>query len=294
MTAIKEHYETFDNYIKKGLNLTDEDITNIRKHLLANYDENAKRFVNLEGAINFRDLGGLKTKNGKTLKSGQLYRSAKLEGLTDNDLKTLEQIPLSLIIDLRSSSELEHKPDRVPNKTKYLHRQIGQEDIDIEEHKKKMLNGYWNGKSFREHLIKSNRQMIAEGNLIYPQIINDIVNNNTGASVYHCAGGKDRTGALTAVILSLLDVPRKTIINDYLSTNIQSAEKYKKKEASLRKYTNNSLDEDLYEAQKAQRAYIEMALNTIDKEYGGINNYATKHLKLSAETIRKLKQKMIQ
>lgn len=294
INAIQKNYGTFDNYLKTGLNISNEDITNIRKNLLANYKDNEKRFVNLEGAYNFRDLGGLKTTEGKILKRKVLFRSAKLSKITDSDIKTLAQIPITKIIDLRTPSEVKLYPDRVPNNVTFIHRQIGKEDINLKEHRQKILSGYWNGESFKNYLIQSNKKMIYEGALFYPQIIQDIVNNTTGATVYHCAGGKDRTGALTAIILSLLNVPRETIINDYLSTNIQAATKYKKKEASLRKLTNNTLDEKLYEAQKAQRVYIETALNTIDKDYGGIFNYATKHLKISAKTIEKLKQKMIQ
>lgn len=301
LNCIIKHYGNFEYYLKNELKLTQSEVNAIRSNLLNESSKveqstpknsNASRFVKLEGVDNFRDIGGLKTKDGKTVKKGMLYRSAKLADLTNRDIETFKTLSITQIIDLRSTSELKKDPDLVPNQVKYLHRQIGKEDINIDDFNQKFLSGYWSGESFEKYMISGNIQMIEEGPYYFPQILKDIANNSSGASVYHCAGGKDRTGVLTALILELLNVPRESIINEYLTTNIQSKEKYLLKEEKLKRYTNNSLDPKIYDAKKAHRAYIEAALNTIDHKYHGIDRYLTDYLKVDPETIKKLKQKL--
>ena len=292
LDKINKTYGNFDNYLENVLLISKEEQTAIRKNLLVrpkNY--NVSRFYKLEGVGNFRDIGGLKTKDGKTVKKGQVFRSSKLTTLTNQDIETLKDLGITKVIDLRSNSELDKEPENLPSQFKYLHRRVGKDDLDVNAFQKKFISGYWNGESFTQYMIEGNRQMITEGDFHFPNILRDIA-NNPGATVYHCAGGKDRTGVITAVLLKLLHVPNESIINDYLSTNIQQKEHYRLKEKKLKEYSKNSLDPKIYEAQKAHRAYIVEALNTIDDTYGGIENYFYNHLKLDSTTYKKLKNKL--
>lgn len=302
LDKINTEYGSFQEYIKNVLHLSEQDINAIKQNVLKSsfkakntnsVNHNALRFIELEGANNFRDIGGLKTNDGHTVKKGLIYRSAKLTELTDSDLSKFKTLGLNQIIDLRSDSELKKYPDRLPENTQFIHRQIGKEGVDLDAFNEKFLSGHWSGESFRAFMIDGNIKMIEEGPYYFPQILNDLANNESGASVYHCAGGKDRTGVLTALILYMLDVPRESIINEYLTTNIQSEEIYKEKEVKLKKYTNNSLDPEIYQAKKAHRIYIETALNTIDHTYNGIDSYLKDYLKIDPKTIEKLKKKLI-
>jgi len=288
---IDQTYGSFDNYLEEVLLISKEDQQAIKHNLLIMpIDMNSSRFVSFEGASNFRDIGGLKTKDGKKVKEKHVYRSAKLTRLTKNDFSKMEDLGITKIIDLRSDSELELEPENMPQPFTYLHRRIGKEDLDVKDFEKKFLSGYWNGERFTEYMLKGNKVMMEQGDFHFPQILKDIA-NNPGATVFHCAGGKDRTGVVTALLLEILNVPRASIINDYLTTNIQQKEHYKKKEQKLSKYTKDALDPKLYEAQKAQRAYIIKALNTID-EYGGVEKYVLNHLKMDPIIIQKLKNKL--
>ena len=65
------------------------------------------------GAHNFRDLGGYKTEDGRTLKWGKLYRSDDLHFLTDEDVKYLSRLGVKSVVDFRSDEEREAEPDRL-------------------------------------------------------------------------------------------------------------------------------------------------------------------------------------
>ena len=82
-------------------------------------DHDSRRILPLQGAINFRDLGGYHTVDGRQVRWGRVYRAASLSRLTDSDLKYLETIGVRTICDLRNDNEVANEPDRVPASAAY-------------------------------------------------------------------------------------------------------------------------------------------------------------------------------
>lgn len=74
----------------------------------------------LSGAPNARDLGGIETKDGRTLKYGRLIRSGMLSRLDDNDMAYLKNAGLRTVVDFRTAAERMQKPDRLPEGTEYI------------------------------------------------------------------------------------------------------------------------------------------------------------------------------
>ena len=74
----------------------------------------------LNGAPNARDLGGIETKDGRTLKYGRLIRSGMLSRLDDNDIAYLKNAGLRTVVDFRTAAERMQKPDRLPEGTEYI------------------------------------------------------------------------------------------------------------------------------------------------------------------------------
>ena len=72
-----------------------------------------ERFIKLEGASNFREIGGINTSDKKILKPGILFRSDELSNLSDGDAQIISRLNLKLICDLRTPSEIKSKPDRI-------------------------------------------------------------------------------------------------------------------------------------------------------------------------------------
>ncbi|MCL3781312.1 tyrosine-protein phosphatase [Prolixibacteraceae bacterium JC049] len=251
------------------------------------------RVVKLNGAHNLRDLGGVRNKSGRLVKTGIVFRSDKLTDLTEEDLAKLEMLRVRKVLDLRSVIEVNLKADKMPRGARFFHRQIGHEAVDPVDFTKKLLSGYWTGEGFADDAIKGYRIMVIEGKSVFPQIIRDILNNKEGATVFHCAGGKDRTGLVSALILSILEVPREIIFQDYLYTNIQRKEQFVHKFTKLKKATNNKIKDDLLAAMKAHKSYLQSAFDTIEKEFGGMDRYVKSYLGITAEEIHLLKSKML-
>ena len=102
----------------------EKEIASLERPIPANLSENLRedtRKLPFTGAHNFRDLGGYKTSDGKTVKWGKVYRSDNLHSLTDEDVKYMERLNIKSVVDFRSDEEREDEPDRLtPNMTQIL------------------------------------------------------------------------------------------------------------------------------------------------------------------------------
>ncbi len=175
------------------------------------------RFRNIQ---NFRDLGGLETKDGRKVRKGLFYRGAGLAYFDEEELKEFEKLHVKTIMDLRSAQEIRMLPDPyVKGAERIEHSGLsveGSEDIDwspegmrkiggeaMEQLEK--ISGYYRSIAFDNVAYKILMRQFEEGRLpIY----------------FHCATGKDRTGVAAMIILMALGVKEEEIRKDYLVSNV--------------------------------------------------------------------------
>lgn len=168
-----------------------------------------QRVIKLEGCLNFRDLGGYATADGRRVRWRRLFRSDGLHVLTVDDVRQLrDELRIGDIIDLRSSAEL-----RIDGRGLLAHEPIrfhhlplfdGAQSTDREAAAAMNLaDRYFLLAEFAKEAIARVITVIAESD---------------SAAVYHCAAGKDRTGVVSAVLLGALGVRDEVIIADYAAT----------------------------------------------------------------------------
>lgn len=176
----------------------------------------AERVLKLEGASNFRDVGGYRTADGRRVKWGVIYRSAELSGLTPADQAFLNDLGLKTIVDLRSSSERQSQPSALPANTPT---KVVAHDYQMD------MSGF--AKAFSGGIdAEKARTTMRE---FYPGVLDSHAEHfrdvfqallgGRGPVLYHCSAGKDRTGVTTALVLTALGVPRETVMQDYLLSN---------------------------------------------------------------------------
>ena len=118
-----------------------------------------------------------------------------------------------------------------------------------------------------------------------------MLNTKEGAVLYHCSEGKDRTGIVTMIILYILGVDLETIRQDYLFSNGMlddyraRRDKYFKENGENLKFRAN-----MRILGSVQDAFLDTALITIEEEYGGLDNYIEKQLKISPEMQEALRE----
>lgn len=251
------------------------------------------RAIRLSGVKNMRDFGGLVTRSGQILRSGVLYRSDALHKATKKDLRKLEALKIKKVLDLRSNIELAQSPDKLPVGSVSLHRQLGLQSANPKAFTKNMLSGKWTSKSFRTFMINAYKLMAIEAKHILPQIIDDIINTSDGAVVFHCAGGKDRTGFISAILLMALGVDERTVIDDYMLTKKQRNKDYTKKAERMQKLAHVKLDPGLAKASAPHVEYIKAAIDEINKKYGGIEQYLTRYIGIPPYKVSALKARLL-
>jgi protein-tyrosine phosphatase len=229
-----------------------------------------ERIIPLEGATNFRDLGGYETVDGRFLAWGRVYRSASLTNLTASDLNTLLERGIHLICDLRTYTEVKEKPDKVPQGVTYRHMPVFPKDpigiMGVVFRRHKLVSIF--DRMYRHSIIDNGA--IALGNLL--KLFTDMDNLPI---LFHCTSGKDRTGVASALLLYILGVDRETIVADYSLTNLsieRVLENIRVAFSASRPPPGLKL-EQMYPILSARPEIIEQAFEYIENNYGSIDRY---------------------
>jgi protein-tyrosine phosphatase len=166
------------------------------------------RRITLEGCFNFRDLGGYRTADGRTVRWRRLFRADSLHRLTEGDLAQLADLGLATVIDLRTGAEVTDR-GRVAWKGSglaYHHLPM----IDVVSNRAELAN--WTGAGY---VAAHYADMLRRGGPAVTEALAVLTDPAAYPAVFHCAAGKNRTGILSAVILGLLGVSEEDIIADY-------------------------------------------------------------------------------
>jgi protein-tyrosine phosphatase len=244
----------------------------------------SSREVKLQGAVNFRDIGGYPTKNGKKVKMGLLYRSAALNTLTDADLAKIAALDIKYDFDFRGPYEVKTAPDKIPTGTTRISLPAGSENIGDSNYLKNM-GKYLKSDSF----MMSFYTILTPFKDRYTPLFDSLISNkNTSPMLFHCTAGKDRTGIAAALILYALGVDEQIIFDDYEATNYYRRNENAKSIAQMTKYYG--LDEKTASnLMGAKKDYIAATFATIRSKYGSLDVYLDKELGLTKKKINQLR-----
>lgn len=239
----------------------------------------AERHLPMSGGFNFRDLGGYKTKEGKFVKWGKIIRSDDLSKLTDADLEYLSSMPLLTDIDYRSVEEIKPSPDKRPQSLlNYLEYNISPGNTDAMMAKLKTATSA----AIDSEMMAMNVFFVSndEATIQYHKMFELLQNPKRNVPLlYHCTAGKDRTGMASALILYALGADDKTVMDDYLLSNKYIEAKFA---SYIKQYPN------LLGLFSVKEEYLQAGLDAINKNYGNVDNFLTKKLKVDINKMRDL------
>ena len=254
------------------------------------------RLVQLEGAMNFRDLGGYQGLDGRTVRWGCVFRSDALHELTKGDIETVRALGLRAIYDLRRSVERQRQPTVIPEDHGHrtVHLSVGDDPDDANQ--PDMIDLILAGElkeaddAFMTEVYIS---MVTEGAPAFGRLLTHLTDDDGLPALFHCAAGKDRTGLAAAFLLSVLGVDEDVILDDYeLSTQFRS----EKRIAALRPQLEAAgIDiEKVRPFLSARRPVMEATLHFINEEYGGVEPYLRGPAHMSAATIATLRDRLLE
>ncbi|NUU23916.1 MAG: tyrosine-protein phosphatase [Streptomycetaceae bacterium] len=254
----------------------------------------------LTTAPNFRDAGGHATADGRKVRTGLVYRSDGLAALDAADAETFTGLGIGLVCDLRSEHERETEPDRLPAGVELLIADVmghGNNELfgDIfadPKHAGEIL-GADNGRAGIELMSEVYRRFVgtALAREAYRKVFTRMAETELPV-VFHCSQGKDRTGWTSAVLLTLLGVPRATILEDYLD----SANHLRNKNSRiLRVIAERGFDpEHLRPMFSVRPEYLDTAFTAAERDYGDVETYVREGMGVPETHIDALRTRLLE
>lgn len=242
----------------------------------------------------YNDLGGIRNKENKVIKKNMVIRAASLNKIGKIDILKLKKHNLSKVIDLRTSVELEEKPDVKIEGVKYIHVPIFKEKTvgithEIENNKIEVLKNMPNMQELYSTMVTDEYSVMQLKNTI-----NEIVNSDNFSVLFHCTAGKDRTGVVAMLILSILNVDINEIIKNYLQIN-----KTQKLKGNILYLLIKRITKDTELALKGRnlcvvdKEYLMAAIKSIEDKYGNMDNFIKNQLGITDEMKEQFKKKVL-
>ena len=253
----------------------------------------AERRVKLEGAFNFRDLGGYQSTGGRRIKWGRIYRSDSLTRLTASDRNVLKQIGIKLVCDLRAPAEVKKRPDHLPEDgaIEYLNFPIVSGNFDTVTAHEKIKKGDIDWLT-EDYMIKGYMNNIDAYATTWAALFERLAAPASYPLVFHCTGGKDRAGVCAALILLSLGVSEETVIYDHGLSNEFLADILPKLYSYFSSFGIEK--ENLLPYLTALRAAITTLLDHIRQRYGSTVDYLKNKAGVSQKTLELLKQQILE
>jgi protein-tyrosine phosphatase len=235
------------------------------------------RSLRLTGASNFRDLGGYAGADGN-VRWRRLFRSDHLAALTPQDAQVLQSLGITRVFDLRGVSERAAVPYDLPGVRQYP---LPIEPTVVQRMKDVMDMGQHLTPQRMVELMQQTYRAFAHDNAArFAELFAHMLGSDEPL-VFHCTAGKDRTGFAAALILLALDVPRDVVMQDYLLTN----DTYRMPTPSAQNRVPREVLEVLW---RVRQEFLDAALQAVDQDFGGIDNYLERELRLTPAARRAL------
>jgi protein-tyrosine phosphatase len=247
--------------------------------------DSATRLVHMQGALNFRDAGGYKTKDGKTVVAGRVFRSADISKLTDADLQVMASKHIRTVIDFRGVKESAAAPDKLLPATDYTLCPAGSDSLpDMKKIAMMVKEGGFLQKFY------------GEGGLPYfgarykPFFQKLLVLPDTASLLYHCTGGRDRTGMASALFLYALNVPLQTIEADFVASNVYLAPRH----AAMYQQMAQGMQLNTAAVRKEMELrpeLLQIFFSAITHKYGSVEKFMKEELGLGSKELNTLRKK---
>ena len=194
------------------------------------------RALGIASVPNLRDFGGYRTYDDGIVARGLVYRSDTFHPMSDADVTRLESLGLRNDFDLRTTAEVKAKPDRIPPGVHYQMLNVladaksaAPAEIEALMHEPKKANAALGGGKIEKMFTDAYREFISlpSAKASYRTLFQSLADRDNLPAVFHCTTGKDRTGWAAAALLTLLGVPRETVMADFMRTNEYTLPQFK-------------------------------------------------------------------
>lgn len=169
------------------------------------------RRIPLDGIYNFRDLGGYRSADGRTVRWRTVYRSDALRWASDSDVRTVARgLGVNTVVDLRTEHAVaEEGTGPIVSRVKQYHHLplFGEAEVR-----------HWQSEQQAYELTDLYVWILESRGKRIRHVFEQLAQVSSYPVVFHCFAGKDRTGVIAALLLGALGISRKQIVADYALT----------------------------------------------------------------------------
>lgn len=292
---VSDNPETFDRSLPAGyanINdgvttyITNDNIT--RKYFQLSFNDKCfqtvgSRAVTMDNVQNLRDIGGYFTPDKKMTHWGKVYRSGELSSVSEWDSIRLDNLHIKTIIDLRDTGEVTLKPSL------YKHAKITCVPIpfqDLDLIKERLVEGRMRKGDGLLFMQDTYLRFITRNSESFAKALRVFLNEENYPILVNCSLGKDRTGFLTAMLLTSLGIEEESVKKDYMASNEYIDISHL---AYMARGFNTDAQETITVLVSVNETFLDLVFNKIKKEYGSIDKYLSKGLHLTDKDREKLK-----
>jgi len=259
------------------------------------------RLVTLDGAVNVRDIGGYRTSDGLQVTRWRLFRGDALSQLTGPDLERLDRLGLRTVIDFRTPGEvLLAGADRLPFGVQFVSLPVGGGDLgsvyeliasgDHDRQQRELGDG-----RAASLMVAINRGFVADARQreAFGVALRLACSPERLPLLYHCSGGKNRAGWMTAIVLTLLGVPREVVLRDYLLSNDFHRTDYQKLRYDLVKTGIVADPELLRPIMEESPTYLGAAFEEAERRYASFGGFVAHGLEVGDAMLGELRRALL-
>ncbi|CAN7535336.1 tyrosine-protein phosphatase [Phenylobacterium sp. LjRoot219] len=255
----------------------------------------AERLLPLERGSNFRDVGGYPAAGGKHVRWGMIFRSGATPLLSDSDLQQIKALGLAEMVDLRSREERSLAPTRIQG-VKYV-------TVDYSMVQAAAANGA-TAHGTTPHSMAAAYKLFPNGLAEQVRLTFDALVSENSPIVFNCSAGQDRTGFVTAMILSALGTPRDVILQDFHLSTAYRRPQFEMPPIDPAAHPGNPIAQHfaraqstpeaakpapLYAAEQPSKSLLEITFEEIDATYGSVDAYLQQKVGVTPAELAKLR-----
>jgi protein-tyrosine phosphatase len=246
------------------------------------------RWIDLSGADNVRDVGGLPAADGRVVQTGRLIRSDSLQDLSPGDVRHLvDDLGVRAVADLRTGVEVAGEgpgPMTRERRVRVEHLSLFPEPdhVEVRDSDDGPVVLPWQERD--QQLTEDERRRGVSG--VYLRYLDDradsvlaalrLIAETDGATIVHCAAGKDRTGVVVGIALAEVGVPREAIVDDY-ALSAERVEAILTRLVSRRTYATDLVKDESIDKHKPKPVTMERLFTALDEQHGGVAGWLRRH-----------------
>jgi protein-tyrosine phosphatase len=236
-------------------------------------NEQLARRIGLQGAVNFRDIGGYPAARGRRVRWRRIFRSDSLSKLTDDDHKQLAVLGVRTLVDFRLASERHELPNRLAASSGITSVEVGFMAEGVLEMLRGVSRGTVSRTEIEETFIDQYRRFVTDHSPEFARALAYALDERHLPLLMHCTSGKDRTGFAISALLLALGTPQENILEDYALTN-----SYMRDISNF--FSASTPPELLQLVMTAQTNYLQAAFDQMQRSFGSVDAYLARALNL--------------